>query len=310
MKIALLLCCTIASISAYTMPTPEGLLKNANNKQPTGNTVAVEFMIEEMGNVAGGDGSAGYYKMFIGFQEDRVRSLLQVNYGSNSMQDADIKAVYFFRNMETAILNDTSIERTLFYSLMTMMTVNSSSLMSKVLKKVSSYFQTNEELINKKKIDLYKRQKEYLQAKKRGSSGASPPLNPNDPRVAEVMKEPMYANSERVSLIRKGLGFYWQIDLGDTTLLFTNEEHRFSEMVYGNTLGRFSVRAGEYSRPDGNHDLPREMIFSSLNGRHYRLKFLSLKYTGGRTKISDRARRHRQKKPKDAPPSSSIPIVF
>ena len=307
----------LISWPSYGLPTPEGLLRNANNKQPTGNTATVEFMIEELrgieegGRIAEGNGGIGYYKMFIGFHEDNIRSLLQVNYGGNSMKDEDIRAVYFFRNMETTILNEISIERTLFYSLMAMMTVNNSSLLSKVLQKISPYFQTNKELMNKRKADFYKRYKEYLLAKQRGSVVGSSPMNPSDPRVGEIMKEPMYANSERVSLIRRGREFYWRVDLGDTNLFFTNEQHRFSELSYGNTLGRFSIRTGEYARLDGTHELPKEMLFSSLNGKHYRLRFLALAYTGGRTKISDRARGFRQKKPKNNPSVSPlIPIVF
>ena len=320
-SVLLFILCAFTLIIEGAVPTPEGLFRNGNNKNPTGNLVVASFMIEDDTNQ---EGEAFYFKLFIELKGKFVGSVLQVAYDKGPMKYKDIKSVLYMRNIEHSLLKESSVERKLFYSLLIMMTVNNPSVLLRVLDKIGVYYESNSKLINKRKMEIYTKYKNYLKIRKKDETLIAQddsPISPEDEKdrakIRKILDSPTYSRSNQISLVRKGNGFYWKVDMGEMIFFFTNENHYFSEMNYNNSMGTVTVQTGDMVLFNGRYKMPGEMIILALNGRHYRVRMLDLKHRRNRQKMFKRAEFFEKKRPKEnkeeeknTAPFHSLPFMF
>lgn len=318
MKILIVISLIVGVHGWASVPTPEGLFRNGSNKDPTGSIIIFDFMIEEFEiddeNKKNQAIQAGHHRIYIEIEEKDVKSLLQVNYKGGEMKDGDALSVHHFPNFKRALTRQGSAERRLFYSLLMMMTANSSSFLSSFVKSVDPQFQLNRDLMNREKINLYTRYKNYLKKNEGYDHGSPSPLNPSNKgqrtRVNEIINAPTYLKSKHIFLVRRRSNFFWKIAMENISLFFTNEEHRFSEATYHSSSRELNVRTGPYTSLNGIHELPREMLISSLDGKKYKMRSLSLKHTNDRKKMIQWARSSLAKRTQQAGGKGIVPIVF
>ena len=74
-----------------------------------------------------------------------------------------------------------------------------------------------------------------------------------------------------------------------SSFLFSNEEHRVTEVLYNDSVGEATFTAGPYIRPDGTHEIPRDMELSSLDGKRYKVRAIDLKHIESKEKADARA---------------------
>ena len=291
------------------VPTPEGLFKNGHNRSITGNLIIINLMIEEVPNQT----ETMYYKCFIKVEKNDVQSFLQVTYNMASMKKNERIQTHYFKNFQQSLQEDTSIERKLFYSFLMMMTANSSSLLSNLLKSLGEDYKTNEELLNQSKIRLYTKYRDYLKEKRESSSKELvSPLEPvrddRKARIRETLNARTYSRSPHVALVKREESFFWKVSLKNVVFFFTNEEHRFSELLFNDPVGLITIQAKSYFLPDGIHELPKYIRFSSLNGKHYKIRILSLKHLNSKKTMASRKKFFQMKKSEEK--LSAFPFIF
>ncbi len=319
MKKLILLFFLLVPNSKEAVPTPEGLFRNGHNRDVTGNLIILDLMIQETSEEEkeSTQNPTGimYYRFFIEVKENNVRSLLQVIYNKASMKKQDRIQVDYFKNFQQSFDSDTSIERKLFYSLLIMMTTNSSSFWTNLLKSMGQGHKTNRELMNHLKISLYEQYKNYLIKKRQqgtASEGLTSPLEPvrnnQKAKIRKILNARTYFQSPLVSLVKRETDFFWKVALNNVVFFFTNEEHRFSELLFNDPVGEITIQAKRYFRPDGIHEMPKYIRFSSLNGKHYKIRTLALNHFNSRKAMASRAKSLRVEKPTGY--LLTVPFIF
>lgn len=157
----------------FSAPTPEGLFRNGANKKVSGNFVYFQF--EAVQKIEIEDIVENQETEFLGKRlvewifelgENDLISLLQITYrvSNGEREFEDIKRI---KNLENYLLSSKKIESKIYYSLMLMYVLNSSTSISHILKGLDKKFLYNEEVINKEKKDLLEKYKNYLIEKKK-----------------------------------------------------------------------------------------------------------------------------------------------
>ena len=288
----------ITAKMAVSMPTPEGLLRNGHNKDNSGNLIILEFTVNEVqSNRPEKIKERRFFKLFIEINKNKAISILQTTYLNSTMNNQDAIRVYYPKNFREEINQDQSIEKKLFYSLLMMLGANDSFFISRLLKEIAPQYKTNAELLNQKKLTLYNQYKKYLKHKKEmlAADKETDLISPLEPvgkrqkaRVRSILAERTYAQSPHISLVKKEKKFFWELQLDNITFLFTNKEHQFYHLLFNDPIGTISIQSSHYFRPDGIHNLPKYLLFSPINGKHYKIFFLSLKHIMTRKKMIKR----------------------
>ncbi len=294
---------------AWGMPTAEGLFRNANNKELTGNLIVVTAMIERMPMMAGQSETAQvqqevtlakplYYKWLLSLERDKLVDMIQVTYDQAQMKENQVRSTRYLPDLLKVVGSDNSLERSLFYGLMGVLALNRSELIAPTLTKYAQGFVTNAELMSRDKKNLYQQYKEYLEMKKKDEDvEANSPLKPEDPErakaVSEILAAPMYRDAENVELVRIRGKLQWKVDLKNMLAYFSNEDHRLRQIDYQSPLGDISIRADDYVLFDGAHELPKTVIINDMSGAAWRLRFLGLSHLNNkRTPFTKRAQQY------------------
>lgn len=290
----------IASSNALAIPTVEGLFRNVNNKEPSGNLIVVTAMVSQMPSAAAATGllqpsdietgqeikKPAYYKWLVSLEKEQTIDVIQVSYDDQSLKEEYVKTSRYFPDLRKVVENDSSLERGVFYGLMSVLVLNDSSVLKNILNKYAQGFVSNKELMSKEKIHLYQRYKSYLEQRQNDEALTSP-LEPEDQEkqlaVKEVLAAPMYKDAGNVSLNREGGELYWKVDLKSITALFGNEDHRLKKIEYQSPLGDIRVIADEYVLFNGSHELPKTMIYKDMAGVNWRVQFTGLSHLNTRS---------------------------
>jgi hypothetical protein len=283
--------------SAYAAkPTLEGLFRNSNSPELDGNLVVVKVMVEESSENRASQAisteeqdlktpmNPKFYKFIFSLEDEKLTQLLQVEYKNNLMNKNDLKKSLYFKNITEKIKEDAYTERSLFYSLLMMFSLNKSDGMKNILQKYGSHFIDNKGLMNAEKIQLMDQYKKYLSAIKEDKTLKEElvsPLRPEDieekEKVNTLLKEPMYKNNDSVSLVKEGRHFFWQMNLETIRASFTNEEHRLHRFELDSSEGNIVGNFGDYILFDGRHELPKIIVLKDKSERQFKIRFLSFK---------------------------------
>jgi hypothetical protein len=232
-----------------------------------------------------------YLKLVFSLERPDRIPMIQVEYDKSSMDKSSIVKTNYYPNLINNLQGDAKAERSLFYSLISMFSINDSRIISTFFKKLDVEYQTNKEVMNRDKVNIFEKYKSYLILTKDDEElkeDIPNPLRPVDETeksaVSELLTKPMYKNSDFISLVRQENQFFWNLQLTNIQGLFENESNRLHKLKIKTIDGSIDVKTGEYILFDGVHELPKMVIIRASNGRLYKLSFIHFRNFTNKTK--------------------------
>lgn len=321
-----LICILVVLMSANVwaaIPTAEGLFRNGSNHDLDGNIALVDIVITEVENkkfmestpvvnsLLSSEGTEAViernlmgprYLRFIFDSNDKGFKLLQLDYSSSTHSDANVTGAYASTSLRGKLNDEGYVERQLFYSILSMYSLNRSDEMADFLKKYCPEFKRNAEIINKEKKELYDRYKKYLAAIGSDSSLVEKLDNPMKPknedeqkRVAELLTSKMYLGGEEVGLVKRGDGFQWKVEFKNFLAYFSNHDHRLRSLNFDIPGATVSVNADNYVLYNGVHSLPKTFMLKQRDGRLFRVQITDYKNFSSPEYYSKKLGEHKDK---------------
>lgn len=283
MKVLTLLFSVLCSLALYaSIPTEEGLLRNLNNADVSGNMITIKAMVQgsTLGNVTEAEGAKlDYYKFVLSLENPSMISLLQVNYSNGQMLNSQIRDVKYISDLVGAIRKEKSPERAMFYAALVMLTTNKSVGMEAFLEKSGIQIVKNKNITNEEKMKLLRSYKTYLLTNK-GKGEANSPLNPADPqakaKALELFRANTFQRSKNIELTKMDNEFMWKVDWKTVQAYFSNEERRLRKLDFINGELNARLDASDYVQFNGINELPKFMIMRDTKGQTSKLQILSL----------------------------------
>lgn len=285
---------TFLTINAMAaVPTAEGLLRNPNNNDVTGNLILLNMsithkktpvLIDENAQRPQGETSLGYYKILLNNEDRKSGEIIQGQYYNSSFSDKEIARLETFRNIVATEQKDQVIERELFYSLIMMFALNDSKMIGNFLKKYSPDFKLNSEMLNREKLRMLDEYKKYLTMIKADPSLKDHVKSPlakegedEQKRIKELMDAPTYVENKSVELAKVGDKFFWKVRFDNGEISFSNEEHQLQEMHLNINGKKIAVYALEYLLFDGQHEMPKKIKIETSEGHSFDVNVLVYK---------------------------------
>lgn len=286
MKIFAVILSVVVSFNVYaSVPTEEGLLKNLNNAGIPGNLISLKAMIQSntpQVSVAGAEAEvakADYYKFLISLENPQAISLLQIAYSNSQMLPSQIKDVKYIPDLLAAIKREKAPEKSLFNSILMMLTTNRPEGVEVFLDKAGVKILRNKNILNEDKMRLLRSYRSYL-ANNKGKGDANSPLNPPDPqnkaKVIELFRANTFLRSKNIELVKLENEFVWKADWKNIKGFFSNEERRFRLMEYTTGDSVIKLDAKDYILFNGTNELPKYMTFKDSKGIITKIQILGL----------------------------------
>ena len=263
-------------IAFSAIPTVEGLFRNGNNRDIQGKIFVIQAVISSLESERAletlealkGEGQQLHIKMIFSKRRKGKMGMLQLLYDSSSMKGEHLREVFFAPHILSKMKKDDRPSRLLFYSLILMYSFNDSTGIKALFKRYVGDFRSNDEIMDRNKIALYQRYRNYLLAIKKDKSLKKElisPLRPGDRRerekVRKLITSPMYKDINALKLIRQGNQFYWQVRLGQLNALFSNETHSLKSLTLRTPRGTVQVKAGHYTLLNKRYEWPHILLF-------------------------------------------------
>lgn len=300
----------ISSSIAKATPTAEGLFRNVSNKEIGGNLIVITAQVSPMKmpirenvlvqapvpTAEGMNESPLYYKWLVSLEREKIIDVIQVTYSNAKMKEDSIISSRYLPDLKKIVAADSSLERSIFYGLLSVLSLNDSSIIGSVLTQYAQGYVSNKELMSREKLNLYYSYKNYLE-KRQNDETLGSPLEPEDSDKADSVKEtmaaPMYRDAGNVKLVRLDGELFWRVDLKNLQALFTNEGHRLKQIDYQSPLGDLQVIADEYVLFNGSHELPKTMIYKDMSQKNWKVQFTGLSHiTNRNTPFTKRAQEY------------------
>lgn len=300
MKKLVLIFLMISNQSLCAMPTVEGLFRNVSNKEPTGNLIVVTAQVEPlelplkenslitapMVSSTQDNLKPAYYKWLISLEREGYIDMIQVSYSGADLKEGQVKSTRYLPGLRKVVASDSSLERSLFYGLLSMFVLNESAMIGGILSKYAQGYVSNKDLMSREKLNLYYRYKDYLE-KRQVNDTLTSPLEPEDTEKAQVVKEtmaaPMYRDVGNVKLMRADGELVWKVDLKSMMAYFSNEGHRLKRLEYQSPLGDLKLIADDYVLFNGTHELPKTVIIKDMAQKSWKLRFTGLSHLNNRS---------------------------
>lgn len=283
----------LAVNSFGAIPTAEGLLRNPNNNDVTGNLILLNMSIvhkkmpiltDDSVEKPLGESTLSHYKLLLNNEDRKVGELIQGQYYNSSFSDREIGRLETFKNIFATEQGDQVVERELFYSLMMMFALNDSKMIGNFLKKYSPDFKLNNEMLNREKLKLLDDYKKYLTMIKADPSLKDHIKSPlvkeseeDQKKIKEIMDAPTYLENKNVELVKVGDKFFWKVRFDNGELTFSNEEHQLQEMHLNFNGKKIDVYALEYLLFDGQHEMPKKIKIETSEGHTFDISVLVYK---------------------------------
>jgi hypothetical protein len=299
-----LLILTISMTAHASVPTEEGLLKNLNNADLPGQYINLKMMVQSLMETD----KVEYVKLQLSLENPNVVGLLQTTYSNGQMQASQIKSVKYFPDLLAQIRREKTPERSLFYSVLMMLTTNRSQGMEAFLEKNGVNVVKNKTILNEDKMRLLRAYRSHLvNNKTRGDAGS--PLNPEDPknkeRVLDLFRSNTFRRAKNVELVKKDNEFMWKVDWKSAQGYFSNEERQFRSIDYNTADAQIKIEASSYLLFNGTNELPKFMNIKDSTGQLYKVQTLGLDI-----KRADKKLIESYEELKKAPASNEAPYPF
>ncbi len=285
MNIIKILALSLFSLPASwgSIPTPEGLFRNANNQDLTANVVSLKFMVYNLGSSTEDRPVAkkGHYYKLVFAQGEESYDLSQLEFATGKIEESSAISGKFIPRVTRQLSTDSNQPRALFYGVLSMLALNSSKGVGLLFKKINKDFPFNDQLMNDDQLRLYSRQKRYLsQSKGAQSPGTPTPFRPANEeerlKVNEILNADMYRKTEFVHLEKEGDRYFWKVKLDKIEGRFTNDDHRIEHLWVDTSQGPVEYDFSDYVLFDGIHELPKNIVIKDAQGQRYRIRMLSL----------------------------------
>lgn len=271
-----LLIVMMISFSAHaSVPTEEGLLKNLNNADLPGQYITVKTMVQSLTEADKTD----YVKFQISLDNPNTVGLLQTTYSNGQMLNSQIKNVKYFPDLLAQIRREKAPEKSLFYSVLMMLTTNRSQGMEAFLEKNGVTVVKNRTILNEDKMKLLRAYRSHL-VNNKGKGDAGSPLNPEDPknkeRVLDLFRSNTFRRAKNIELVKKDNEFMWKVDWKSAQGYFSNEERQFRAVDYSTADSQIKIEANSYLLFNGTNELPKFMNVKDSSGQLYKIQTLGL----------------------------------
>lgn len=271
----LLVVCMISFSAHASVPTEEGLLRNLNNADLPGQFVTVKTMVQSLTEADKTD----YVKFQISVDSPSSVSLLQTNYSNGQMLNSQIKSVKYIPDLLSQIKREKAPEKSLFYSVLMMLTTNRSQGMEAFLEKNGVVVVKNRNILNEDKIKLLRAYRSHL-VNNKGKGDVGSPLNPEDPKnkekVLELFRSNTFKRAKNIELVKKDNEFMWKVDWKSAQGFFSNEERQFRAIDYSTADSQIKIEANSYLLFNGTNELPKFMNVKDSTGQLYKIQTLGL----------------------------------
>lgn len=294
--IALILLLIIIDRVNAAVPTMEGLFRSSSNKNISGDTVFAKILIkkelpqlyksidEVHQHSTNLEVNEVYLKVIFHLNKDTAPKMILASYTNGAMNKNSLAKVSYVDNLNYRISNDSIAERKFLFSLLSMLFMNKSDNITRLIKEADPGFLLNEEVMEEKKVSFLTEWKERLleeeerkeeKEEKREKEGKEE----KDPESynKEFENYPLYKRSPNVTLIRIGRDFFWKIQLKYLSALFGNKSHQFKEITLNFPNGRFHTYAENSTKFGSTYYLPKVTFVEMPKGEKFSLRILSIK---------------------------------
>lgn len=273
----------IASPESFSsVPTEEGLLRNLNNANLPGQFITLKTMVQTAGyadQVSTDQEKTDYVKFLISLENPSAISIVQITYSAAQMLNTQIKSVKYVPDLLGQIKREKVPEKSLFYSVLMMLTSNRSQGMESFLEKNGTAIVKNRTILNEDKIRLLKAYRSFL-INNKGKGDAGSPLNPEDPknkeRILSLFRSNTFKRAQNIELVKKDNEFMWKVDWKSAQGFFSNEYRQFRAMEYNTGEAQIDMTAAQYILFNGTNELPKYMNFKDSAGRLFKMQVLGL----------------------------------
>ncbi len=276
-KLSLILVMYLACLSTWaSIPTEEGLLKNLNNQSINGNTVTLKFVVAKQGDDKTSSEDLDYYKLVL--TNEVAPQVFQIRYSNSQMLLNQIVDLKYISNLSQFVKNEKEIDKSLFYAVLSLITLNNSDPIESFLSKNGTYITKNKSLMNEEKMKLLRQYRAYL-ANNKGKGDLNSPLNPTDPalrtRNLELFKESTYRKSSNIKLVKENNEFLWKADWKPLVVYFTNEERRLRFLSFVNPDQEVKFELSEYVSFNGSNEIAKVINLKDSSGQAYKIQIYS-----------------------------------
>lgn len=271
----LLIVMMISFSAVASVPTEEGLLRNLNNADLPGQYITVKTMVQSLTEADKTD----YVKFQLSVENPNTVALLQTTYSNGQMLNSQIKNVKYFPDLLNQIRREKAPEKSLFYSVLMMLTTNRSQGMEAFLEKNGISVVKNKTILNEDKIKLLRAYRSHL-VNNKGKGDAGSPLNPEDPKnkekVLDLFRSNTFKRAKNIELVKKDNEFMWKVDWKAAQGFFSNEERQFRAIDYSTADSQIKIEANSYLLFNGTNELPKFMNVKDSTGQLYKIQTLGL----------------------------------
>jgi hypothetical protein len=266
----------VLTFSAHaSVPTEEGLLRNLNNADLPGQYITVKMMVQSLMETD----KVEYLKMQISLDNPNAIGLLQTTYSNGQMLNTQIKSVKYYPDLLAQIRKEKTPEKSLFYSVLMMLTTNRSQGMEVFLEKNGTSVVKNKTILNEDKMRLLRAYRSHL-VNNKGRGDAGSPLNPEDPKnkekVLDLFRSNTFRRAKNIELVKKDNEFMWKVDWKSAQGYFSNEERQFRAIDYNTADTQIKIEASSYLLFNGTNELPKFMNVKDSTGQLFKLQTLGL----------------------------------
>lgn len=277
----ILIIMTLQSVHAF-IPSVESLFRNASNEEIGEKTVIANLQIKKIPQSDDEKGSVFASKFIFG-NYDKNKKFIQVNFNNNSFALSQVSKVIFRDNvsLNNLGLSEENIEGRITYAVLSSLLNNDGTWMIEAIKKLGSDVKSNRDLVNSTKLELLKNYQSYL-VKTIADEYLEAP-NPlvdknleNQEKLNEIMDQPFYFQSPKVSQVKVKDSFFWQVTDTAIDAQFDLNTRQIKRLKVKTALGEMEYHFKDFILQNAKHLFPKEILFKDLTGTRYSIKLEKL----------------------------------
>lgn len=268
------------------VPTIESLLRNGGN-QDVGNNTAVGILnitrtlADDESELTETTPRKNAIKILFGNEDNERMKFIQIDYRDGIVSDSTMNKIHY-KNLlsleKLGVLETNQFEAAVFYSLMTSLLSNNSSLFMELFAAVDQTIQRNKSLVNKEQQALLRQYKYFLikSSEDNSDENLTNPLRPESPeardKVKEIMRSTYLINDGIVKRVREKNNFYWDLTTPFVYARFDGETHKLKKFVLTTAQGKIEVDCYNYILFGSKVEFPEIIYFKDLSGQMYELQ--------------------------------------
>lgn len=284
----------ISTFVNASFPTPEGLLRNPNNQEITGNVIVMHFyinakqvesleLIKKDEVLIEEEKDKRVHLKIIAEKIEKDYRWLEIYYKDGKMRDEDNYKVNYLSSFNNYFQKEQNIEKKLFYATLMMMTFNESFYISKALENYNIKIEKNSELINEERKKLFDSYKKYLIAIKDDKEileQLENPLKPTDEQakaqVNEILNQNYYKKSSYIYLERVANESNWIMQYDGYRSVHSLETLRVKELNITTLTKTINLYFDDYILFNGSHEFPKIFLINGLEESQYNIRLTKL----------------------------------